>query len=124
FRPHVALSSKSSHQIVPRCQRRHNGPLWHRFLYCLQVFSSGMQKEMDVGVNQTRQQSAIAKVDNSRASWVFNRRARFDDATSLYEYFAPRDNASAIDIKQACGVQDSYSCGRSLTPTCGACGKC
>jgi len=60
FRPHVALGSESSHQIVAGRQYCHDGALGHRFLHGLQVFRSRMKKEMDMRVDQTRQQSAIA----------------------------------------------------------------
>ncbi len=63
FRAHIAFGGKAGHQVVARGEDRENRSLRHRFLHGLQVLSSGMQKEMDVSVDQAGHQRGVAEVD-------------------------------------------------------------
>ena len=67
FGAHVALRGEAGHQVVARGQRSRDGALRHRFLHGLQIFRAGMQKQMDVGIDQPGKQRAIAQVDDFRA---------------------------------------------------------
>src|SRR5437867_5778188 len=60
FRSHIALGREAGHEIVSGRKRRHDCSLWHGFLNSLQVFRAGMQEQMDMRINQSRQQRAIA----------------------------------------------------------------
>src|SRR6266699_5852302 len=60
FRSHIALGREAGHEIVSGRKRRHDCSLWHGFLNSLPVFRAGMQEQMDMRINQSRQQRAIA----------------------------------------------------------------
>ena len=63
----------------------HDGALRHRFLNCLQILRAGMQKKMNVGIDQSRKQRAIAQVDDLRSCGMFDRCSDFDDAFALHQ---------------------------------------
>ena len=58
FRAHIPLCGKSAHEIVPRRDQSEDGPLRHRLLDGLQIFGTGVEKQMHVRIDQTRKQGA------------------------------------------------------------------
>ena len=52
---------------------RDDRALRNRFLHGLQIFRAGMQEQMDMRVDQSRHQRAIAEVDDLRAGGMFHR---------------------------------------------------
>src|SRR5712672_1850422 len=53
FGSHIAFCSESSHEIVAGRQSGSDRSLRHRLLHGLQVLRAGMEKKMDVGINQS-----------------------------------------------------------------------
>src|SRR5579862_1884248 len=62
FCAHIALGGESCHQIVPRGEGRHDSALRNGLLHCLKILGARMEKKMDMGVDETRHKSAIAKI--------------------------------------------------------------
>ena len=59
---------------------------------------------MNVRVDQTGQQSAIAKINDRCAGWVIYGCADLDDAIAAHQYFTGGNYAATLDIKQAGGM--------------------
>ncbi len=90
FRSHVALGREARHQIVASGQRRDDGPLRHRFFDGLQVFSTGMQKQVHMRVDKTGHQRRFAQIDGLRAGRMRYRSAGFDDSFAPHQDLAGR----------------------------------
>jgi hypothetical protein len=71
---------------------------------------------MDVRVDQTGQQGAVAQVDDLGAGGMLYRRADFYNPVALNEDFSRLDEASGFHVKHAGGVQNcgARDCSRSL----------
>ena len=64
FRAHVALGGEAGHHVVlGRLLGEDHAPR-NRLLHGLQIFRAGMQKQMNVRVDQARHQGRIAEVDD------------------------------------------------------------
>ena len=63
---------------------------------------------MDVGINQTRKQRAIAEIDHLCASRTFDGRAHLDDAFALHQDFPWLDDAPRLNIQQACRMEHDW----------------
>jgi hypothetical protein len=59
-----------------------------------------MEKEMHVGINQTREQSAIPEIDGFCAGGVGHLCAYFHDAFALDQYLTGLRDSSAFDVEQ------------------------
>ena len=92
--PHIALGGESRHQVVARRQRRRDRALRDGLLHGLQIFRAGMEKKMDMGVDQSGQECAIAQVDDFGAGGMLDRCAHLDDALALDENFAWLDRCA------------------------------
>src|SRR5450631_1916775 len=108
FRPHIALGGEASHQVVPRTQRGHDGPLRHRLQNGLQVFLPRMQEKMNMRIDQPRQQRAISEIDDLRARRMLYRRADFDDAVAFDQNFARLQDLAAFNVEQTRRMQHDY----------------
>jgi hypothetical protein len=64
-----------------------------------------MQKEMNVRIDQSRQQRAISQIDDLCSSRTLHGRANLDDALALDQYLAGLDDASVLHVEQPCRVQ-------------------
>ena len=80
-------------------EQRKNGALRNGFLNGLQIFRAGMEKEMDVRVNQAGHERDVAEVNYFRAARMRDGCANFGDARSLDKNFAGRDNFAGLDIE-------------------------
>ncbi len=106
LRSHVALGGKAGHQIGLGCQRCQDRALRNRLLYCLQIFRTGMQEEMDVRVDQPGHQGDVAEIDDLGSRGMADVRSGFDDALTLNQDFTGSDDLSVFDIEHARGVQN------------------
>jgi hypothetical protein len=72
----------------------------------LQVFGSGMQEEVHVGVDEAGKQRGVAEVDDSGALRMVYRFADGADAVALDENLAGLEECASVDLEQAGGVED------------------
>ena len=63
FGAHVAFGCESRHQIGAGSERCENGAFGNGFLNGLQIFGAGMQKQMDMDVDESRHQSRVTEID-------------------------------------------------------------
>ena len=106
FRAHVPLRGEPCHEIVPGREQGEDGPLRHRLFDGLQVFGTGVEKQMHVGIDQARQQSGIAEIDDFGAGRMRDRRADGSDALAVDKNFSRGHDAAGIDLEQVRCVQD------------------
>jgi hypothetical protein len=74
-----------------------------------------MQKQVHMGINQSRQQSVVTEIDGFHACGVGHLCADFDDPLTLHQHFARFHDAPAFDVEQACGVKHDGVRGRCLS---------
>ena len=114
LRAHVAFGGKSRHQVIFGRKHRQDGPLRHGFFDRLQILGARMQKEVHMGIDETRQQRAVAQVDELRACWMRNRGSDGGNAFPFDQNLARRNHAAGIDFEQARGVQNDRMAGARL----------
>jgi hypothetical protein len=73
-----------------------------------------MEKQMDVGVNQSRKQRAVPKVDDFGSRGMLHRRSNLDDAVALNQNFTGLQHLPGLNIQQACRVQNDRVDSRGL----------
>ena len=105
FGAHIALGSEAGHQVILRGQDGDDGSLWHGFLHGLQIFRAGVQEQVNVRVNESRQQRAGAQVDGFGAGWMSNGSPGFHDAAVAHQHLSGRDDAAGFDVDQPGGMQ-------------------
>jgi hypothetical protein len=108
--PHIALGGEACQQIGfggLGGQQRAPG---NRFLYGLQVFGAGVQKEMDVRVDEAGEQSGVAEIEDPSALRMLNRDADSADAVALDQDFARLKESASVHLEQARGVEDDGRC--------------
>ncbi len=105
FGSHVALRREPGHEIVACRQQSRDRALRHRLLNGLQVLCAGMQKKVNVRINQAGKQSAVAQINDLRSCRMFDRRAYLDDAFPLHQNFTRLYHPAVLDIKQAGSMQ-------------------
>ena len=104
---HVAFCGEACHQVIPRGEHRDDGALRHGLFDRLQVFRARMQKQMDVRVDEPRQQRAVTKVDDFRSGRMRHGRANVDYPLPLDEHLAGTNDPSGLDIEQTSGMQNN-----------------
>ena len=110
FGPHVALCGKTCEQVVASGKNCGNRALRNGLLDGLQVLRPRMQKEMNVGVDQPRQQRSISEFYDLNSRRMLHRRTNLGDPLSLHEHFAGRDDLPSLDVQQSRGME--YNCVR------------
>ena len=83
----------------------------HGFLDGLQILGAGMEKKMDVSVDEARHQRRVAEVDFFRALGMVHSCPGLDDALAANEDLPGCKNASALDVKQPCRMQQNRAGG-------------
>jgi hypothetical protein len=106
FRAHVAFGGEAGEQVVTGGEDGVDGSLRDGFFDRLEVFISGVQEEVDVGVDQTGHEGAIAQVDGLRAGGMGYGGAGFNDAVALDEDFGGSGNFAGFNVQKAGGVED------------------
>jgi ethanolamine ammonia-lyase large subunit len=106
FRTHVALGSEAGQQVGLGVQRGHDHPPGYGLSHGLQIFVSGMEEEMHVGVDQARHQGCIAEIDGLRAPGVGDRGADGNDLVSFNQHLSWGQDAATLDIEQARGMEN------------------
>jgi hypothetical protein len=71
----------------------------------LQVFSAGVQEEMDVSVDEAGEERGVAEVDDARALRVLDGCADSKDALTLDENLSGLEQGSVVDLQKASGVE-------------------
>ena len=93
FRTHVALGGEAGHQVVAAASTARMVRWGTDSFDGLQVFGAGMEKEVDVRVDQAGQQRAVAQVDGFSARRMRDRGAGFHDAIAADQHLAGSDDA-------------------------------
>jgi hypothetical protein len=76
------------------------------FLDGLQIFSTGMQEKVDVGVYEAGEQGSVTEIDEFGGVRVIHFCADFYDEAALDQDFAGSGHAAGFDVEQARGVKD------------------
>ena len=105
FGAHVALGGEAGQEVGLGGLLGEDGAPGNRLFDGLQVFSAGMQEEMDVGVDEAGEQSGVAEVDDLCALRMVDGCADGADAVALDEDFAGAEECAGIDLEQARGVE-------------------
>ena len=105
FGAHVTFCGEAGHQIITSGERGHDGALRDGFLDGLQVLGAGMEEEMHVSVDETGEQRGITEVEDLRALRMLDGGSDFDDALTLHEDFAGRENFAGVDFEETRGVE-------------------
>jgi len=85
---HISLGGKARKEIgFGRCSGLQDA-LWDGLLHRLQVFSSGVQEKVCVGVDQPRHQRGVAEIDNLRIRRMLHLLASLTNAIADDEDFA------------------------------------
>ena len=103
---HIALGGEPGHQVCPGGLDGENCSPGHRLDHGLQVLGPGMQKEVNVGVNQPGEEGYIAQVDDLGALRTIYRSADGADAFALDQDFARLDQPSRVDLEEPGGMED------------------
>jgi hypothetical protein len=111
---HVAFGCEARQQIRFRRLFREDHAPRDRLLHGLQVFSAGMQKEMNVRVNQPWQQCRIAEIDEPRALRVLYTLAHRANTIALDQHLTGLAHHSGIHVEQSRRVQNNRCRGIGL----------
>ncbi len=112
---HVPFGGIAGQKVSFGGERGHDHPLGHGFHHSLQIFGSGVEEEMDVGVDQSGHQRGIAKIDGLRSSRVSYRGAGGDNLLPFDQDFSGGKDAAGFDVEQARGMEnDGMRRSRSL----------
>src|SRR5665213_255013 len=106
FGAHVALGGETGENVGFGGCRGGEDALRDGLLHGLEVFGAGVQKQVDVGVDETGHEGGVAEVDDLRAGWVRDVRADFADAVAFDEDFSGSNNLAGGDVEGARGVED------------------
>ena len=112
---HIPFGGIAGQKVGFGGERGHDYPLRHGFHHRLKIFGSGVEEEMDVGVDQPRHQRGIAKIDGLRSCRVGYGGAGGDNLLSFDQDFSGGKNAAGFDVEQARGMEnDGVRRSRSL----------
>ena len=115
FRTHVALGSKAGQKIGLRGQGSGDHPLGHGLDHGLKIFRAGVEKEMNVGVDQARHQGRVAEIDGLRTGGMGYGGAGSHDLSAFDQDLTGGENTARFYIEKTRGVEnDGLRCGRSL----------
>jgi hypothetical protein len=64
-----------------------------------------VEGEVDVRVDEAREESGIAEIDDFSALWMGDGGAGLSDAIAFYENLGGRDSAASVDFEEAFGVE-------------------
>jgi hypothetical protein len=103
---HIALCGEAGHEVGFGGGGGGYHALGHGLLHGLQVFSAGVEEEMDVGVDQAGHKGGVAKVEDDGAAGVFDLRADLADTVADDQDFAGRDHLAGGYVENAGGVED------------------
>ncbi len=102
---HVALGGEAGHHVGFGGLLGEDGAPRHGLLNGLQIFSAGMQEEMNVRVDEAGHQRRVAEIDDLGALWMVDGAADCADAVAFDEYFAGLQQVAGVDLEQARGVE-------------------
>jgi len=108
FGAHVALGGESGEEIIAGGDFGEDGALGDGLLDGLEIFGSGMEEEMDVGVDESGHEGAVAEIDDGGSGGMGDAGAGLGNAVSADENFAGSDEGAVVDIEQMGGVEDCY----------------
>jgi hypothetical protein len=80
----------------------------------LQIFSAGMQKKVNVNIDQPGKQRGVAEVDYFGAPRTIHGCAYGANAVALDKNFARRKQRAGVDLKKAGSVEHDRGNGRLL----------
>jgi len=107
FRTHVTLGSEASQQVGLGSQGGHDHALRYRLSHGLQIFGSGMEEEMHMGVYQAGHQGRVTQIDGLGSRGMGDGGAGGNDLLSLHQDFPGGKHAAALDIEQARGMENN-----------------
>ena len=110
FGSHVALRGEAGQQVSPGGKLCLDHALRHAFLNRLQVFGSGMQEQMDVGVDEARHQRAFAQVDDLAhlGAYLGDALGQIQDAVTLHHHHAGRDGCARLHVQDSRRLQHDH----------------
>jgi hypothetical protein len=71
----------------------------------LKIFSTGMEEEMDVRVDEAGEERRVAEVDDARVCRVVNGCADGANAVALDKNFAGLEESAGVNLEEACGMK-------------------
>jgi hypothetical protein len=106
FSAHIAFGGETGQEIGTGGEGGCNGALRDGFHDRLQIFGAGMEEEVDVRVNQAREESGVAEIYDFCASWPHDFCTDFFYGVALDEDFAGGGDAAGFYVEEAGGVED------------------
>jgi hypothetical protein len=103
---HVSLGGESGEEVGFGGFSGDEGAPGDGFLDGLQVFRAGMEEEMDVGVDEAREQGNVAEVDDFGVLGMVDGCGDGADAVAFDEDFAGLEDCAGVDLEEAGGVED------------------
>jgi hypothetical protein len=92
----------------------HDRTLGHGLDDGLEIFRAGMQKQMNVCVDQAGKQGALPKVNDFSPGRSAHVLRDFRDSVAPDEHLSGHHHATTFDIKQSRGMQDNRARGWGL----------
>jgi hypothetical protein len=71
----------------------------------LKIFSTGIEEEMDVRVDEAGEERRVAEVDDARVCGVVNGCADGVNAVALDKNFAGLEESAGVNLEEACGMK-------------------
>ncbi len=88
FRSHIAFCGEAGHDIGFSSLLGEKGAPWNGLHYRLQVFGAGVQKEMDMRVDETGEKRGVAEVDHFYTLRMLDGFSNGANALAVDEYLA------------------------------------
>lgn len=104
---HVAFSGESRHEVgFGRLFGQYRAPR-NGLAHCLHIFSTGVQKQVYMCVNQPGQQCRIAEVDHLDALRMVHRCSHRLDAFADDENFTWGEDVAGVYLEKPCSMEDN-----------------
>lgn len=106
FGAHVALRSEAGKEVGFGSRCGAQNPLRDGFLNSLVGLVSGMEEEVCMGIDETRHEGGLAEVEDLGVGRVGDMGPGLDDAFTLDEDLARRNQAGIADVEKVGGVEN------------------
>jgi hypothetical protein len=106
FGAHVALGGEAGHKIVFGGLRGQKHAPGDGLFNGLQIFSAGMEKEMDMRVDEAGEQRGVAEVDNLCVLRMIDGSSNGANAVAFNEDFAGAENRASVNLQKARGMEN------------------
>ncbi len=106
FGAHVAFGGEAGHEVGGGGAGGDESALGDAFFDGLEVFGTGVEEEVDVGVDEAGHEGAVAEVDDLGTGGVGDVRGDLGDAVAGDEDLGGGDEAAGGDVEHVGGAQD------------------